>query len=72
MMEEKVVRYPNLLAEMARSGESNSTVADLLGISPPSLSRRLKGEIEWSKSEIDTLCIHFNQKYDYLFKEGVA
>lgn len=67
MVDEKVVRYPNLLAEIARSGESNSYVADLLGISPPSFSRRLKGEIEWSKSEIDTLCEHYHKTYDYLF-----
>lgn len=67
MVDEKVIRYPNLLAEIARSGESNSYVAELLGISPPSFSRRLKGEIEWSKSEIDTLCEHFQKTYDYLF-----
>lgn len=69
-MEEKAVRYPNLLAEIARNGKSNSDVADLLALSPSSFSRRLKGEIDWTKSEIDILCDYFNKSYDYLFKEG--
>lgn len=72
MVDNKVVRYSNLLAEIARNNESSSTIAELLNISSPSVSRRLKGEIEWSKSEIDTLCEHFNKSYDYLFAKDVV
>lgn len=67
MIETKSVMFPNLAAEIARNGESNGMVADLLKLSPPSFTRRMNGTIEWSKSEIDTLCEHFNKPYDYLF-----
>ncbi len=67
MIEQKTVRYPNLLAEIARSGESNMMVAELLNLSASSFTRRLNGSIEWSKSEIDTLCDHYGKNYDYLF-----
>ena len=67
MIEQKTLLFPNLLAEIARSGETKAIVAELLKISPPSLSRRLDGSIEWSKSEIDTLCDHYKKPYDYLF-----
>lgn len=67
MIEEKVIRYPNLLAEIARTGDTYSTLAEILHMSVPSVARRLNGSIEWSKSEIDTLCDHYKQPYDYLF-----
>lgn len=67
MIEQKTLLFPNLLVEIARSGETKAIVAELLKISPPSLSRRLDGSIEWSKSEIDTLCDHYKKPYDYLF-----
>ena len=66
---EKVIMYPNLLAEIARSGDDLALLAELLNMSPPSVSRRLNGSIEWSKSEIDTLCDHYKKSYDYLFGE---
>lgn len=68
MIEQKAVKYPNLLAEIARSGETYSTLAMLLGISVSAIARRLNGAVEWTKSEIDTLCDHYGKDYDYLFK----
>lgn len=63
----KVVHYPNLVAEMARSGQTNNSLAKLLGISPASMSRRVKGDTDFTKSEIDTLCDFFAKDYEYLF-----
>lgn len=68
VLEQKVVRYPNLLAEIARSGENYTTLGELLGISVSAVARRLNGAVEWSKSEIDTLCDHYGKDYDYLFR----
>lgn len=68
MLEQKTVKYPNLLAEMARRGENYTTLAELLGISVSAVARRLNGLVEWSKSEIDTLCDHYEMEYDYLFR----
>ena len=69
MIEQRAVIYPNLQAEIARSGETFSMLADLLGLSLSGFSRRINGIVEWSKSEIDTLCEHYNKPYDYLFGE---
>lgn len=67
MIEQKTVMYPNLQAEMARHGETSAMMAELLNLSPPSFTRRLKGEIEFSKPEIDTICEHYEMTYEYLF-----
>lgn len=68
MLEQKVVRYPNLLAEMARMGVTAAALGELLNISLSAVYRRLNGLTEWSKSEIDTICDHFGKDYDYLFR----
>lgn len=67
MIEAKTLMFPNLVAEMARNGESSQMVAQLLKLSAPSFTRRMRGEIEWSKPEIDTLCEHYQKPYEYLF-----
>ena len=69
MIEQKMIRFPNMLAEIARSGKTYQEIAELLNLSPSSFGRRLSGQIEWSKSEIDTLCDYFKKPYDYLFGE---
>ena len=68
MIEQKIIKYPNLIAEMARCGDTYTTLAELLGLSVSGVGRRLNGLVEWSKSEIDTLCDHYAQPYDYLFR----
>jgi hypothetical protein len=69
MIEEKVIKYPNLLAEMARCGETYTSIAEVVGMSVSAVQRRFSGAVEWSKSEIDTICDHFNKDYDYLFRQ---
>ena len=65
---EKTVIYPNLRAEKARRGDTLETLGEVLGLSPPSLTRRLSGEIAWTKPEIDILCKRYNVPYEILFK----
>lgn len=69
MIEQKTLLYPNLLAEMGRHGDTYSSLATLLGGSVSGVARRLNGTVEWSKSEIDTLCEHYDKSYDYLFSK---
>lgn len=68
MVEQSALKYPNLLAEIARKGETYESLATLLNISVSAVARRMNGSVEWSKSEIDTLCDHFSKDYDYLFR----
>lgn len=67
MIEQKTIKYPNLLAEAARCGDTYSSLSKLLGISVSAVARRLNGTVEWSISEIATLCKHYDKTYDYLF-----
>lgn len=61
------VVFPNLMAELGRTGETQSDLAELLGISKPTVSRKVSGQIDWTQSEIDKLCEHFNKDYYHLF-----
>ena len=48
---------PNLLrAEMARYGYTQGKTADLIGMHRNTFSRKIKGEAEFSLSEIRELC----------------
>jgi hypothetical protein len=67
MIEQKAVMYPNLVAEMAKRGETYGTLAELLQTSISAVGRRINGTVEWTKSEIDTLCDHYNKSYTDLF-----
>lgn len=66
----KKVKYPELAGEMAKHGDTQETLAKILGITYASVSRRLSGRIEWSISEIDKLCKHYKKDYYELFKKG--
>ena len=64
----KKPKYPEIRVEMARHGDTQSTLAKLLDITVTSISRRLSGEIDWRISEVETLCKYYNKSYDELFK----
>ena len=66
----KNLKYPNLVGEMAKRGETQSTLAKLLDLHKNSICKRLSGEVEWSIGEIDKLCEHFGKDYYELFKRN--
>jgi predicted transcriptional regulator len=66
----KKIKYPELVGEMAKRGETQKFIAKLLELDVSSVSRRLSGEIEWSIGEIDKLCEHFKKDYYELFKRN--
>lgn len=59
--------YHGLLAEMARYGDNNKTLADLLGVSESSIGRRFSGEVQWSIDEVNTICYYYDKDYYELF-----
>ena len=67
MIEQKEIMYPNLVAEMARNGDTYGTLAELLDTSISAIGRKINGMVEWRKSEIDALCEHYKKPYDDLF-----
>lgn len=63
----KTKYYPNLRAEMARSGDNMADLAELLEISIPSVSRRLSNEVPFDVNECVILCNHYNVPFEVLF-----
>lgn len=61
------ILFPNLVAEMAKRGETKKSIAKLLGVSNPTVSRKFSGKLNWNMSEIEILCKHFNKDYYELF-----
>lgn len=64
----KIIKYPNLAAEIARKGETQQELANLLGISRPTVCYKLQGKVDWTIGEIEILCEHFQKDYYQLFK----
>ena len=64
----KKIKYPELVAEMARHGHTQATLGEVLGLTYASISRRLAGHQEWSISEIDKICEFYKKDYYELFK----
>ena len=68
MKHKSAIKYPNIVAEMARRGETRQTIADLLGVTFMTVCRKLSGKGEWTISEVEALCEHYNMNYYELFK----
>ena len=65
---EKPVRFPNLVAEMARKGDTQEVLAKLLNLTQASISRKLKGETGWSLKEVEIIYDYYKKNYYELFK----
>lgn len=68
MDKKKEVKYPNLVSEMARNGETQKTIGEILGLTSASVSRKLSGQVAWSIEEVDKICEYFGKDYYQLFK----
>lgn len=64
----KIVKFPNLVAEMARNGETQKDLAALLKTNKSTMSRKLNGKTEWTIGDIDIICEHYKKDYYQLFK----
>lgn len=62
--------YPNLMAEMARKGDTITSLAKVLGMSTPLLHSRISGGTSWKIHEIDAICSRYDTDYETLFKRG--
>ena len=64
----KNIKYLELFIEMKKHNETQKMVAEVLGITQQSISRKLYGTTDWTISEVDKLCEHYNKDYYELFK----
>ena len=67
-MATKQVVYPGLAVEMARHGETQETLAEMLDLSVSAFNRRMNGKVEWTIHEIDKVCRHYGKSYEEIFK----
>lgn len=65
------IKYPELVAEMAKHKESQISLGKLIGLSRSTINKRMAGTSEFSISEIDKICEHYGKTYEELFKKGV-
>lgn len=66
----KKILYPGLLGEMARHGDTQKSLAKILGITYASVCRRITGKKEWTIGEIEKICEHYGKDYYELFKNN--
>lgn len=66
----KKILYLDLVGEIARHGETQKSLAKLLGLTPQSIGFKLAGKSDWSISEIEKICKHYNKNYYELFKRS--
>lgn len=64
----KIVKFPNLVAEMARNGETQKDLAALLNISRSKMSRKMTGKSLWTIPDVEIICNHYKKDYYELFK----
>lgn len=64
------VLFPGLVGEMARHGETQMDLAKILELSHQSVCRKFTGKSEWSISDIEKLCKHYDKNYYELFKRS--
>lgn len=60
--------YPGLLAEMARNGDTQTTLGEAIGLSRVAINLKLKGKNEWTIGEIEKICEYYKKDYYQLFK----
>lgn len=64
----KESKYPKLVNVMRENKITYVKLANILGIQPYSVYRKVKGRTDWTISEVETLCELLNKNYYELFK----
>lgn len=64
------ILYPNLIGEMAKHGDTQKKLGEILGITYSNVYTRLSGRKKWTISDIEILCKHYGKTYEELFKRN--
>ena len=65
----RIKKYPYLFNEIKRNNETQIQIARLIGISKETMIKRMSGRSDWTISEIETICKHYNKDYYELFRK---
>lgn len=66
----RFVLYPNLLAEMARKGETTTDIGKLLKLDRSQVYRKLNGQAKWTIGDAEILYEHYGIDMYTLFKKN--
>lgn len=61
-------KYPSLVIEMARNGDTLETLGNLLEITRQTVRTKIEGKTDWTISEVEKLCNYYKKDYYELFK----
>lgn len=61
------IRYTKFRAWMDENGVTAADIAELLGITEPTISKKLNGFVEFRVGEIRTICNHYSISADNYF-----
>lgn len=61
-------KYPGIIAEMARHGDTQKELGEKIGISREALRLKLIGKNKWTIDEIEKICKVYKKDYYELFK----
>lgn len=68
MRRRKEVKYPGIVAEMARYGDTNEDLGQKIGISREAVRLKINGKNQWTIEEIEKICNLYKKDYYQLFK----
>ena len=60
-------KYGKLKGYFVENGIRMSEVAELIGVDPASISQKLSGTMEWTFSQVTTICNHYGISADKYF-----
>lgn len=61
--------FPEVVNQIKKHNETLQDVADILGLNYASqITRRLRGEVEWTIGDVEILCKHYDMDFWELFK----
>lgn len=66
----KNLLFPELIGEMAKRGENQTTLAELLGITTGSINNKMAGKTKWTISEMALISNYYNRDKEELFKRN--
>ena len=61
-------KFSGLRAQMAKYGHNQSDLAKVFNKSIGYINSRLNGRVDWSLTDINTLCELYNVSFEELFK----
>jgi len=68
MKKKHKILFPKLEYEMLMQGITQKELGKIIGVSQPTIARKLSGESELTIGDVETICDYFNKDYYELFK----